>query len=109
MHQVWDALVLGFMELQGGDASQHSAEKGGKPQFWGKQFFFLYPSNPFSPLPLPKSHWVLQSIFPFFQEGGAGGAGSTESLSQPNYSPIIQSIIYFGNTGKMGKSIQTPG
>lgn len=77
--QVWDALVLGLMD-QGGDASQHSGEKRGK------------------------------SPHPFF----SGGRGVIFRYPCANGEPepaqtstVIQSIIYFGNTGRMGKSIQT--
>lgn len=74
--QDWDALVLGFMELQDGDASQCSAEKGGKsPSFRENIFFFFHPSpfKPvFHPLLCPKKYWTLQSI-PFFRRKGAGG------------------------------------
>lgn len=69
MHQgrVWDALVLGFMELQGGYASQHSAEKQAKPIF----FFTFLPLNPFFTSSPPKN-WVLQSI-PYFRRKGQEG------------------------------------
>lgn len=67
--QVWDALVLGFMELQGGDASQHSAEK------WAKPIFFLHLSpfkSIFNLLFFPKKHWVLQNISYFRRKGQEG-------------------------------------
>lgn len=112
--QVWDELVLGLMEL-GGDASQHSGEKGGKPQSWGKQFFFFLHPSPFEPifhLLLSQKHIGFFKASLFFRRKGQEGvfentpwAYSESELAET--SPIIQSIIYFGNTGRRGKSIQT--
>lgn len=73
--QDWDALVLGFMELQDGDASQRSAEKGGESPSFGETNFFFHPSpfkSIFHPLLSPQKCWILQSI-PFFRRKGAGG------------------------------------